>query len=329
MKIGFTYDTRGDVAPEGFDVEQAAEFDSAETIQAIEVGLSSLGHDVDRVGHVRNLTRRLAAGERWDLVFNIAEGLTGLGRESQVPALLDAFDIPYTFSDPVVLGLALHKGFAKRVIRDLGLATADFVVVDSDADLDGIDLAPPLFAKPVAGGSSMGISSACKILDLGQARAVCRSLRARFRQPVILESFLPGREFTVGIAGTGAKARVLGAMEILLQSQAEPQIYSYTNKRDYLRLVRYRLAVGEAAARAQELALRAWVGLGCRDAGRVDVRLDGAGTANFLEANPLAGLHPEHSDLVIICRLMGLSYVQLLQLILDSAEERRISHVCT
>jgi len=325
MKIGFTYDMREDYQHDGIDPERAAEFDTADTIAAIDGALSSLGHDIDRIGNIRNLTTRLAAGERWDMVFNIAEGLTGLSRESQVPALLEAFNIPYTFSDPVVLGLTLHKGFAKRVVRDLGVATPDFLVVEVDDDLNGINLTPPLFAKPVAGGSSMGISTASKICDLQQVASVCRSLRARFQQPVILESFLPGKEFTVGIVGSGARARVLGAMEILLRQQAEPEIYSYANKRDYRSVVHYRLADNEAGLRASELALRAWIGLGCRDAGRVDVKLDGDDIPNFLEVNPLAGLHPEHSDLVIICRLVGISYAQLIEMILDSAQERRIA----
>ncbi|HMD74302.1 MAG TPA: hypothetical protein VKG05_10615 [Steroidobacteraceae bacterium] len=327
MRIGFTYDAREDYLRAGLDEEHTAEFDTEETIASIDHALTSLGHEIDRIGNVRQLTSRLAAGDRWDLVFNIAEGLLGISRESQVPALLDAFDIPYTFSDPVVLGLTLHKGLAKRVVRDLGLDTPDFIVVEQDADLDGVELEPPLFAKPVAGGSSMGISKASKICDLAQAAGVCRMLRARFGQPVILESFLPGREFTIGIVGTAGRARVLGAMEILLQDEAEPEIYSYANKRDYHRVVRYRLADGEVAARASELALRAWIGLGCRDAGRVDVKLDSNGNPHFLEVNPLAGLHPEHSDLVIICRLCGIRYVQLLEMILESAEQRRIAQV--
>jgi D-alanine-D-alanine ligase len=169
----------------------------------------------------------------------------------------------------------------------------------------------------------MGISVDSKISDLARVAGVCRSLRARFNQPVLLETFLSGSEFTVGIVGTGAKARVLGAMEILLRGEAEPEIYSYANKRDYRSVVNYRLADCEASARAKELALRAWTGLGCRDAGRVDVRFDDAGKPNFLEVNPLAGLHPEHSDLVIMCRHLGIGYTQLLKMILDSAQERR------
>src|ERR1041385_6774131 len=158
MKIGITYDLRDDYVREGYSEEDTAEFDSVETISAIEASLRALGHVADRIGHVRSLARRLALGDRWDLVFNMAEGLSGFGREAQVPALLDAFGVPYTFSDPLVLSLALHKGMAKRVVRDLGIATADFAVVERLSDINGLGLPFPLFIKPVAEGTSKGIS---------------------------------------------------------------------------------------------------------------------------------------------------------------------------
>jgi len=138
-----------DVVP---DVEDA-EFDRPDTIAALEAALAGQGFATDRIGSVRQLAARLVGGERWDLVFNIAEGLRGVGREAQVPALLDAYDIPYTFSDPMVMGLALHKGMTKHVIRDHGIPTAPFAVIESRADLAGLDLPYPLFAKPVAEGT--------------------------------------------------------------------------------------------------------------------------------------------------------------------------------
>ena len=140
MKIGMTYDLREDYLTKGFSEEETAEFDRPDTIEAIEGALRSLGYQTDRIGNIQDLTRRLAFGDRWDLVFNIAEGLNGYGREAQVPALLDAYGIPYTFSDPLVLALTLHKGMTKRVIRDSGIPTPDFYVVESVSDVDKIDL---------------------------------------------------------------------------------------------------------------------------------------------------------------------------------------------
>jgi D-alanine-D-alanine ligase len=327
VKIGITYDLREEYLQRGFTEEETAEFDIEETIHAIEVGLAMLGHETQRIGSIQCLASRLTAGQRWDLVFNIAEGLNGFSRESQVPALLDAYDVAYTFSDPIVLGLTLHKGLAKHVVRDMGLRTPDFVVFDHDADLDGFSLPFPVFAKPVAGGSSMNISRASKVSEPQALLRVCRELRGRAHQPVLVECFLPGREFTVGVVGTGSMARAIGALEILLQPESEPEIYSYTNKRDYQRMVRYRLADDGVAGQVTELALCVWRRLNCQDAGRVDVRLDAAGTPSFLEVNPIPGLHPEHSDLVILCRMLGIRFKQLLEMILDSATERRPNHL--
>jgi D-alanine-D-alanine ligase len=322
MKIGITYDLRADYLSQGYGCEETAEFDSIETINAIDDVLCSLGHSTDRIAHIRSLTQRLADGDRWDLVFNIAEGMDGFGREAQVPALLDAFGIPYTFSDPLALALALHKGMAKRVVASLGIATPAFSVVSEECDLDAVELPWPVFAKPVAGGTSAGISQASKARNKRELTVVCRTLLEQFRQPVLVETFLPGREFTVGVAGTGPKARVLGVMEIVLHGNAEPDAYSYANKCNYHTRVKYHLADYEIAQSAAEVALCVWNGLGCRDAGRVDLRCDDSGRLNFLEVNPLAGLHPVDSDLVVLCGLLGITYRSLIEMIMASAGER-------
>ncbi len=322
MKIGITYDMREEYLAEGFTEDETAEFDRAETIAAIDGTLQELGHETDRIGHVRRLMARLTGGARWDLVFNIAEGLRGFGREALVPALLDAYEIPYTFSDPLVLALTLHKAMAKRVIRDLGIPTADFRVVERPDDLRQVDLAYPLFAKPVAEGTGKGIDARSRITTPADLGEVVRRLLVTYRQPVIVEGFLPGREFTVGIIGTGEDAEALGPMEVLLREQAEPHAYSYVNKERCEELVEYRLVDDAQARQAREVALAAWRGLGCRDAGRVDIRLDAEGTPNFMEVNPLAGLHPEHSDLPIICTKVGITFRDLIGRIVDSALRR-------
>ena len=322
MKIGITYDLRQDYLDLGFGEEETAEFDRVDTVEAIERTLQDLGYETDRIGNIWNLTRRLAAGERWDLVFNIAEGLRGIGREAQVPALLDAHDIPYTFSDPLVLSLTLHKGMTKRVIRDLGLPTPKFVEVQTEADIEKVNLPYPLFAKPIAEGTGKGVTAASKIHSKAKLVSVCRKLLVSYNQPVLIETFLPGREFTVGIVGTGKKAKALGVMEVILKENAEKDVYSYVNKERCEEFVGY-LTVNDLTARkAQEVALAAWVGLGCRDAGRVDLRADANGIPNFMEVNPLAGIHPEHSDLPILSTLVGISYHQLFEMILSSAMER-------
>lgn len=322
MRIGITYDLRDDYLAAGYSAEETAEFDSPVTIQAIAAALAALGHQPQPVGRLEALLARLLAGERWDLVFNIAEGLYGFGREAQVPAVLDAFRIPYVFSDPLVLSLTLHKGMAKRVVRDGGVPTADFALVETLADLEGLDLPYPLFVKPVAEGTGKGISALSKVATPQALRAACRELLGRFAQPVLVETYLPGREFTVGITGSGRDAAVLGVMEVLLGERAEADAYSYENKEHYEDRVSYRLVADGLAAEVGRVALDAWRCLGCRDGGRVDLRLDGRGVAHFLEVNPLAGLHPQRSDLAILCRLAGIGYTELIGRILDSALAR-------
>jgi D-alanine-D-alanine ligase len=322
IRIGLTYDLREDYLAAGHGLEETAEFDRPETIAGIEGALRGLGYATDRIGSVRQLAARLVVGDRWDLVFNIAEGLRGVGREAQVPALLDAWEIRYTFSDPMVMGLTLHKGMTKHVVRDCGIPTADFAVIESRADLAGLDLPYPLFAKPVAEGTGKGVTPASRVADPAALRRVAGELLKRFRQPVLVETFLPGREFTVGITGSGAAAASIAVMEVVLGEWAEAGVYSYLNKEESETRVRYHLADDAEAGAAAAVALAAWRALGCRDGGRVDLRSDAAGRPHFLEVNPLAGLHPEHSDLPIMCGLAGIAYQDLIGRIVESALAR-------
>lgn len=322
MKIGLTYDLRSAYLAQGYSEEETAEFDRDDTITALETALQGLGHATARIGNVRELAAALVQGRRWDLVFNIAEGLRGIGREAQVPALLDAFDIPYTFSDPVVMGLTLDKAATKHIVRDLGLPTPDFALVREDSDIAGIRLPYPLFAKPLAEGTGKGITPASRIAGPEQLREVCARLLQELKQPVLVETFLPGREFTVGILGTGRKAKSIGVLEVALNPDAEQDVYSYVNKERCEELVEYRICRESAALACEPLALDVWRGLNCRDGGRVDVRLDAQGRPSFLEVNPLAGLHPLHSDLPILATQAGIAYRDLIGAILESAAER-------
>lgn len=325
MKIGLTYDLRSEYLAVGYGEEETAEFDRDDTIDALATTLGELGHEVERIGHARNLIRRLAAGHRWELVFNIAEGIHGIGREAQVPAILDVYAVPYTFSDPLVMALTLHKGMTKRVLRDVGVATTDFVVASEPEDLHALRFDPPYFIKPVAEGTGKGVTRDSIVRRRRDLGAACRNLMAAFRQPVLVEPFLPGREFTIGIVGTGADARVLGTMEVLLLDSADAEVYSYTNKEYCEERVVYRRvdAAGDpVVGQAEAIVLDAWRVLGCRDAGRADVRCDARGAPQFMEVNPLAGLHPEHSDLPILCAQSGISYPQLIEWIVASAVKR-------
>jgi len=322
MKIGLTYDLRQDYLDMGYSEEETAEFDKESTVEGIEKALQALGHETERIGHVKSLVKTLAAGKSWDLVFNIAEGLFGLAREAQVPALLEAYEIPHVFSDAFTLAVTLDKGLTKTIIKDLGLATPDFFVLKDIRDIEKVNLPYPLFAKPVAEGTGKGINANSKICDKAELKEVCKNLLEEFNQPVLIETFLSGDEYTVGITGTDDDAKVVAVMEIMLGEKAEAEIYSYSNKDNYEDRVSYKLAEPEAAKKCEELALAVWKGLDCKDGGRVDVRMDKDGVVNFIEVNPLAGLNYLTSDLPIMCGLKKKPFNDLIKDIIESAQKR-------
>jgi D-alanine-D-alanine ligase len=323
VQVGLTYDLRQDYLDAGYSELETAEFDRADTIDSIESALVELGYSVDRIGNVKQLAARLVAGDRWDLVFNICEGLHGIGREAQVPALLDAYEIPYVFSDTLGCALTLHKGMTKDVVRACGVTTPDYALVSELADVKAIKLPYPLFAKPVAEGTGKGVHAESKVHNDAELHAICRRLLKEHQQPVLVERYLPGREFTVGIVGTGRKAKALATLEIELLPDADSDVYSYRNKEHCEELVLYKLlAAGKLRRDVEALAVKAWRVLGCRDAGRIDVRLDADGKVHFIEVNPLAGIHPEHSDLPIMASKIGMGYTTLIGMIMNSAMQR-------
>ena len=322
MTVGLTYDLRSAYLKEGFSDDDTAEFDRDDTIDSIETTLQQLGYQTERIGHVRNLAKALTDGKRWDIVFNIAEGMYGIGREAQVPALLDAYKIPYVFSDPLVLSLTLHKGMCKHVVRDCGIPTAPFAVVEKIADCNQIKFPFPLFAKPVAEGTGKGVDGKSKVNNKKELSQICAQLLEKYKQPVIVETYLPGREFTVGIVGTGKNAKSVGVLEVILRDDAEPDAYSYLNKEKCEELVQYVLVKDQVAKECEKVALDSWNALGCCDGGRVDLRYDASGIPNFIEVNPLAGLHPLHSDLPILSSMNGITYSELIKMIMNSAMKR-------
>lgn len=319
--IGLCYDLKEDYLKAGFSAFDVKEFDSEDTIIGLENALASLGHRVERVGCGRDLAIRLASGDRWDLVFNIAEGVRGRSREAQVPALCEMFAQPHTFADPLTCALTLDKALAKRVVRDFGLPTATFAVVSTKEEAAAISLPVPLFIKPVAEGSSKGVTGRSLIREHGELTAACEAL-LEFHQPVLIETFLPGREVTVGIVGNGAAAKVVGVMEVIFTAKAEINAYTVLNKDEYKERMSYQLLREPLAEQAQQLALAVYHALGCRDAARIDLRCDAEGIPQFIEANPLPGLDHVFSDLPIMARLGGISYEQLISEIVESAWQR-------
>lgn len=329
MRIGVTYTLVDDNAAP-FDVPEDfnAELENENTITGLCESIQGLGHSVTRIGGIEKLVEFLVKGDKVDLIFNIAEGIWGNAREAQIPAILDAYRIPYTFSDPVTLAICLDKSVTKRLWLSYNLPTAPFIVLDSLKAIDllqknnGSNIGFPLFVKPLREGSSKGVSTSSVVYDFNELRKNSVNILQNYHEPVIAEKFLEGREFTVAVLGNGAEAKILGAMEINVTDNGL-NIYGYEQKEEYLSRVTYQLVTEtELLAKLSTLALSAYHSVKCLDAGRVDIRLDNTGVPFLLEINPLPGLDKEHSDLPIIGRMVGCSYEAIIASIIDSASAR-------
>jgi D-alanine-D-alanine ligase len=319
-----------------------AEWDSASTIDAIASALAVYG-DVIRLEATPDFPAQLRA-EKPDLVFNIAEGLYGVNREAHVPAICEFLGVPYSGSDPFTLSLCLDKARTKEILSYHRVPTAPFLLVDSTEDLDhllggALPLSPPseivpLFVKPVHEGSSKGITEKNFVRSADELEAQVRSLLQSYQQPVLVEEFLPGAEFTCGVLGNGADARVLPmvGMNFHALPQGAVPIYGYEAKWVWDRPDRP-LAIFECPApisdalrtAIERVVLRAYRVLGCRDWARIDVRLDADGVPNIVEVNPLPGILPDPADnscLPKAARAAGMSYDELIQACLLHAAER-------
>jgi D-alanine-D-alanine ligase len=319
MRIGLTFNLK----PPGSTGDRFEEFDSEETIVALEGAMRAYGHEPVRLGWGEPMLDALAR-ERVDGVFNLAEGIGGRGRESQVSAVLEMYGIPCTASSALSIGLTLDKALAKTIARAHGIPTAPFSVWPP-ASAGGVraearthtDLRFPLFCKPCNEGSSMGITAASFCADEGALQSAIDHL-SRYG-PVLVEEFLSGDEYTVGIID----GEPIGVMQVLPRSAIcdprSPFIYSLEVKRDYLKLVEYKTFRDEEL---ESTALDVWNAFGLRDVARVDIRRDRDGVPNFVEVNPLPGMNPVTSDLIILATRIGWKYDDVIGGVIDSAIRR-------
>jgi D-alanine-D-alanine ligase len=319
MKVGLTYDLRSWYIDRGYSMDETAEFDKQETVDALENGLKKMGHDTEPIGNIFQLVDALAAGKKWDIVFNIAEGLYGDGRESVVPAILDQYKIPYVFSGPVIMGLSLNKHLAKMVVASSGVPVSPGFLINDIADLTKCSLNYPLFVKPVSEGTGKGITEKSLVNNPAELRKMVGWILSEFSQPALVEEYLPGREFTVGVVGYGNDAKAIGGMEVITANNLP---YSVEVKENYQNYCKYKPLDPEIAEECKSVALRAWNALDAVDAGRVDLKADRNGNICFIEANPLAGLNPVHSDLPILAGMYGIDYQTLLEMIMNAAVRR-------
>ncbi len=325
LKVGFTFNVKR-VAPDpAGELDEEAEYDSPKTIQAIREAIASYGHEVVDLEATSDLPLQLASTPV-DVVFNIAEGFKGRSRESQVPALLELLDIPYTGSDPAALSVSLDKALAKRMVRTHGILTPQYLVMHTGKERLPRDMPPyPLIVKPVAEGTSKGVSRRSIVADEAELREVVREIVGKYAQPALVEQYLAGREFTLGLLGE-RRPRVLPPMEIVFLDASDPTpVYSFELKQDWNDKIRYEVPA-RLTPREQERLERAarecFAALGCRDVARLDFRMDALGRVYFIEANPLPGLAPGWSDLVLIAQAAGIEYRALIGEILSFAIRR-------
>ena len=320
MRIGLTYDLRSWYLGRGYTMDETAEFDKEETVAALEDVLKRLGYETERIGNVFELVEKLAAGKKWDMVFNIAEGLYGDGRESVVPALLDQYRIPYVFSGPVVMGVSLNKYLARLVVEAAGVPVSPGIIAVTVRDIDNASsLTYPLFVKPVAEGTGKGITTRSVVHDRETLVTLVTELLGKYNQPVLIEEYLPGREFTVGVTGSGTDVKVIGGMEVICKDNLP---YSVEVKENYEDIVKYSLIDDRYRDECNAVALASWHALNVVDACRVDMKADRTGRICFIEANPLAGLNPVHSDLPMLSRFNGVEFDSLMEMIMNSAKSR-------
>lgn len=303
--------------------DQEVEYDSPETVTAISEAVASYGHEVVELEATRELPSILPSAGI-DIAFNIAEGLEGRTRESQVPALLELLGIPYTGSDPTTLSISHDKVLAKRLVSEAGLRTPPFFMMTSGKERLPKGFSFPAIIKPVAEGSSKGIIKTSVVENEAMLREVALESIGRYRQAVIAESFLAGREFTVALLGE-RRPRALPPMEVVfLEKDRRYPIYSYESK-FFEKSVRFDTAADipqEMRLDLERMAKSVFSVLGCRDFARVDVRLDEQGKVGFIECNPLPGLAPGFSDFCVIADAVGLNYRALIGEIMAPALRR-------
>jgi D-alanine-D-alanine ligase len=319
MKVGLTYDLRSWYIDRGYSMDETAEFDKQETVDALEKSLKQMGHETEPIGNAFQLIEALAAGRKWDIVFNIAEGLYGDGRESVVPAILDQYKIPYVFSGPVIMGLSLNKHLAKLVVAASDVPVSPGCLISELKDLDRCNLQYPLFVKPVSEGTGKGITDKSLVHSSVELAKMVKWILSEFHQPALVEEYLPGREFTIGVVGYGEEAKAIGGMEVMTINNLP---YSIEVKENYQNYCSYKPLDTDIADECKSVALGAWKALDAVDAGRVDLKADRTGRICFIEANPLAGLNPIHSDLPILARMYGIEYQTLLEMIMKAALRR-------
>ena len=339
MKIGLVYNAR----PTGYDrtdpaLEKHIEGDEWKTTAATGQAVESNGHTVEYFPVDDNIYERLRAGKpHLDLVFNLAEGMSqGLDREAHIPMLCEILGIPYTGPGPLSSALILNKSRAKEIWRASGVTTADSQLFTTPTEILKKSLTFPLIVKPSSEGSGIGIKSNSIVNNLRKLRSAVKYINEEYHQPALVETYLPGREFTVAIIGNGNSLTVLPIVEINFAGLPKdaPAIDSYEAKFVYgatgvVPMHQTEFCPAHLTPKLErqitDLSMRGYTSIGCRDFGRLDIRLDSKGVPHIMEINHPPGLMSdpnESSFFTIAGRAAGLSFNQMIGRILNSAIHR-------
>lgn len=305
--------------------DEQAEFDEPETIAAIGDALQSGGFNTVILDAADDLPQQLKTTKP-DIVFNIAEGLYGRGREAHVPAILEYYGIPYTGSDVVTLAVALDKALTKRILLSHGIGTPSYFVLRQNERALPDMISFPVLVKPNAEGSSKGIGDNCIAEDTDGLQKLLFETRERYDGDLLIEQYIDGREFTVGLIGNGENIRVFDPMEIVYSKpRGNYRIYSYEVKRNFRDHITYRCPPDISDVLKENMLHEAdeiYHILGCRDFARIDFRIAPDERIYLIEVNPLPGLAPNYSDLPMLAAFNGIAYNDLICHVLYCALER-------
>lgn len=307
--------------------DEQAEYDSIHTIEAIGKAIRNAGCETIFLEAEEDLPRKLQ-NTRPDIVFNVAEGKGGRGREAQVPAILNLYSIPFTGSDETTLCIALDKGLAKKIVKSHKIKTPVFFVWKGTLSDIPPNLHFPVIVKPNAEGSSKGVLGTMLAHDRKELKTLLWEKWDRYHQPILVEEYIDGREFTVGIIGNGADKHIFRPMEILISKEGNPdgsKIYSFHVKTNFEKYVKYQCPAAiepDTEKRMMEIAGSIYDILECRDFARIDFMLSSEKQIYFIEINPLPGLAPGYSDYPMLAEYNGLGYDELIQSVLNSGLQR-------
>ena len=321
--VGITYDLKSDWQGSPDDpIDAAAELDGHKTIESLKAALESAGHKVVLIGGARQLIDRVTNGNlKVDLVLNISEGFQGRNRESQVPAILDLYNIPFVGADALTLGVTLDKVVAKKCFIADGIPTARYFKATLEDDLSVLNtIGFPLFVKTLHEGTSKGITENSRVENFEQLKVQVEHICHNYNQPALVEEFIKGTEFTVAVIGNNPPQPMpVVQYAIAGKTQLGNEFYSYRHVAEKLVEHICPAPIDEKLVhRLQDLAVRVYKSVDCRDFGRVDFRVDQAGNPYVLEINPLPNLNPD-DVFVLFGKAKGMSYDQIINKIIDEA----------